>query len=207
MIGGKQRTIGSRAEVWHGTATKTSGGLTKSHLMQNKHGRIVSRKKHATAKKENRLVKAGFGTKKGHFGYVTADGATSKKGSRRRKHKGGMNGSRGITSNNHSVNSNSATPQKMMMAKHHINNNSQSGGRIMNNNSNDASASNAQTMVAAKHHTNNNNNSSSIRSTGLKGGRRKMKGGMHSLNPSDYKGSQGVGASSIDVQLAAGNAG
>jgi hypothetical protein len=61
---------GSRAQVMHGTAYKTSGGLKKSDLLQNKNGRIVSRKKHATAKKERRLVKAGYGTKKGHFGAV-----------------------------------------------------------------------------------------------------------------------------------------
>jgi len=61
---------GSRAQVMHGTAYKTSGGLKKSDLLQNKNGRIVSRKKHSTAKKERRLVKAGYGTKKGHFGAV-----------------------------------------------------------------------------------------------------------------------------------------
>jgi hypothetical protein len=65
-----QRTIGTRAQVWHGTAKKTKGGLMKTCLMMNKRGRIVSRKKHNTAKKENRLVKAGFLTKKGHFGFV-----------------------------------------------------------------------------------------------------------------------------------------
>ena len=61
---------GKRAQVWHGTAYQTSGGLTKGDLLKNKHGRIVSKKKHKTAKKENRLVKAGYGTKKGHFGAV-----------------------------------------------------------------------------------------------------------------------------------------
>ena len=61
---------GSRAQVLHGTAYKTSGGLKKHEIMMNKNGRIVSRKKHMTAKKEKRLVKAGFGTKKGKFGYV-----------------------------------------------------------------------------------------------------------------------------------------
>jgi hypothetical protein len=61
---------GSRAQVWHGTACKTSGGLKKSDLMQNKAGRIVSKAKHNTAKKDNRLVKAGYGTKKGTFGFV-----------------------------------------------------------------------------------------------------------------------------------------
>jgi hypothetical protein len=54
----------------HGTAYKTSGGLKKHEIMMNKNGRIVSRKKHMTAKKEKRLVKAGYGTKKGKFGYV-----------------------------------------------------------------------------------------------------------------------------------------
>jgi len=61
---------GSRAQVLHGTAYKTSGGLKKGDIMMNKNGRIVSRKKHATAKKEKRLVKAGYGTKKGKFGFV-----------------------------------------------------------------------------------------------------------------------------------------
>lgn len=78
--------IGSRAEVWHGTAKHTSGGLTKSHLMKNKSGRIVSRKKHLSAKRDNRLVKAGFKTRKGHFGFVKS---VSKKHGRKHM-KGGM---------------------------------------------------------------------------------------------------------------------
>ena len=36
--------------------------------MKNKHGRIVSAKKHRTAKKDKRLVKAGYKTEKGKFG-------------------------------------------------------------------------------------------------------------------------------------------
>ncbi len=79
--------IGSRAEVWHGSAKKTSGGLTKSHLMKNKSGRIVSRKKHFSAKKDNRLVKAGFKTKKGHFGFIKSG---SKKHRHGKKMRGGM---------------------------------------------------------------------------------------------------------------------
>jgi hypothetical protein len=62
--------IGTRAQVWHGTAFKTSGGLTKTALFKNSAGRIVSKAKHFSAKKENRLVKAGYGTKKGKFGFV-----------------------------------------------------------------------------------------------------------------------------------------
>lgn len=80
--------IGSRAQVWHGTAYKTSGGLTKSHLLQNKAGRIVSRSKHASAKKEKRLVKAGYVTKKGHFGFVKANKSTRK--NKRGKRGGGL---------------------------------------------------------------------------------------------------------------------
>lgn len=39
-----KKTIGSRAEVYHGTAHHTSGGLTHSDLRMNKWGRIVSKK-------------------------------------------------------------------------------------------------------------------------------------------------------------------
>lgn len=61
-------TIGSRAQVWHGTAKKTSGGLTKSDLVKNKHGRIVSRKMQQLG--HNRiqtLVKYGYIPVKGKF--------------------------------------------------------------------------------------------------------------------------------------------
>jgi hypothetical protein len=71
---------GSRAQVVHGTAYKTSGGLKKQDLLQNKNGRIVSRKKHLTAKKEKRLVKAGYGTKKGKFGFVKLNGTKKQRG-------------------------------------------------------------------------------------------------------------------------------
>ena len=59
--------IGSRAQVWHGTAYKTPGGLTKHNLLINKHGRVVSKKKHTSAKKEKRLEKAGYKPQKGKF--------------------------------------------------------------------------------------------------------------------------------------------
>ena len=38
------QTTGSRAQVWHGTAKKTSGGLTKKDLFQDKYGNLKSRK-------------------------------------------------------------------------------------------------------------------------------------------------------------------
>ena len=57
VTGGSHRAIGSRAEVMHGTAHHTSGGLTKKHLKYNKYGRIVSAKKSATARKAGTLKK------------------------------------------------------------------------------------------------------------------------------------------------------
>ncbi len=84
--------IGTRAQVWHGTAYKTTGGLCKHDLMQNKSGRIVSKAKHMSAKKDKRLVKAGFLTKKGHFGFIK-NGKSMKKGRGKRgsrKMRGGM---------------------------------------------------------------------------------------------------------------------
>ena len=73
-----KKTFGSRAEVFHGNAKKTTGGLTKKDLVKNKHGEIVSKKKHFTAKKEKRLEKAGYKTKKGVFG-VSKNGAKTRK--------------------------------------------------------------------------------------------------------------------------------
>lgn len=69
MYGGnRMQTVGSKAQVWHGTAKHTSGGLTHKDLMKTKKGRIVSRKKHAAGKKAlKNLVKAGFKAKKGTF--------------------------------------------------------------------------------------------------------------------------------------------
>lgn len=62
--------FGSRIQVWNKTAYKTEGGLTRTNLMMNKWNRIVSVKKHNTAKKEKRLEKYGYFAKKGKFGYV-----------------------------------------------------------------------------------------------------------------------------------------
>jgi len=88
---GKTKIIGTRAQVWHGTCKKTSGGLTKSDLMMNKHGHIVSRAKHNTAKKEKRLLKYGYGTQKGKFGFVKIGSRKMRKGSKkmRKSMKGG----------------------------------------------------------------------------------------------------------------------
>jgi hypothetical protein len=61
-------TIGSRAQVMHGTAHHTSGGLTKMHLKYNKHGEIVSKKASEAAKKSKgfeALKSGGFVVGKG----------------------------------------------------------------------------------------------------------------------------------------------
>ena len=62
MVKGKKydMLVGSRAQVWHGTAYKTNPGkkaLTRKHLMQKKDGKIVSRKKSQTAKRQKHLGK------------------------------------------------------------------------------------------------------------------------------------------------------
>lgn len=45
------KVVGSRLEVWHGKAMKTSGGLTRNDLTKNKYGRIVSKKRQEAGRK------------------------------------------------------------------------------------------------------------------------------------------------------------
>lgn len=73
MAGGaKVPAVGSKAQVWHGSAKHTSGGLTKKDLMKTKKGRIVSRKKHASGLKAvKRLQRLGYKPKKGQFKLFT----------------------------------------------------------------------------------------------------------------------------------------
>ena len=61
------KTIGSRAEVWHGTALRTNGGLRKNDLLKNKHGEIVSRIKSKNKNNLKYLRKYGYIPKKGVF--------------------------------------------------------------------------------------------------------------------------------------------
>ena len=81
----KQRIVGSRAQVMNGNALKTPGNLRKKDLKYNKQGRIVSKKRSARAKKENRLVKSGYVTEKGVFGSKFVD--SPKKSPKRSKKK------------------------------------------------------------------------------------------------------------------------
>jgi hypothetical protein len=185
--------IGTRAQVWHGTAYKTSGGLTKTDLLQNKNGRIVSRAKHSTAKKENRLVKAGFGTKKGVFGYVQLNKKTK---SKRSKQSGGV----GMPGNNNNNNNNNNSNPMMKMAAVKNMGGKQSGGvgnmPGNNSNSNNNSSNSMMKMAAVKNMSSNKS-----------GGRRSRRGGsgMSALSPSSFNG-KGVGTSGVDLQFIAGNA-
>ena len=65
---GGMMAVGSKSQVYHGTAKHTSGGLTKKDLMKTRKGRIVSKKKHAAGLKAlKQLKKAGYVAKKGTF--------------------------------------------------------------------------------------------------------------------------------------------
>ena len=78
--------VGSRAQVWHGTAFKTSGGLEKKDLLMNKNGRVVSLSKHKHEKKVDRLGELGIKAVKGKFGPTKkAMSKGSKKKRRTRK--------------------------------------------------------------------------------------------------------------------------
>ena len=101
--------VGSRAQVMHNTAYKTSGDLTKAHLMFNKHGRIVSKKKHATAKREKRLERAGYKPRKGKFVLMRKSRRNNrnnrkthkKKHHKRRRHSSKRRNSRGRCHDKH----------------------------------------------------------------------------------------------------------
>jgi len=68
MMGGAKKAVGTKAEVFHGTAKHTSGGLHKKDLVKTKRGRIVSRRKQAAGKKAIlKLRKLGYVAKKGTF--------------------------------------------------------------------------------------------------------------------------------------------
>ena len=61
---------GSRRQVYNGTAYKTKGNLKQADIKKNKQNRFVSVKKSLMATKEQRLLKYGYGARKGKFGYV-----------------------------------------------------------------------------------------------------------------------------------------
>jgi len=87
MVKGMKK-IGSRTQVMNGTEEKTSygkSGLRKSDLKYNKQGKIVSKKMSERAKREKRLVNAGYETKKGVFGAFKNGKKISKRRSSKRR--------------------------------------------------------------------------------------------------------------------------
>jgi hypothetical protein len=71
------KLVGSRAEVFHGSAQRTTGRLTKDDLMKNKAGRIVSRKRHDAGKNALRYLHAkGYIAVKGTFGCKKSEKVT-----------------------------------------------------------------------------------------------------------------------------------
>ena len=193
-----EQTTGTRAQVWHGTAKKTSGGLTKTALMMNKHGRIVSRKKHNTAKKEKRLVKAGFLTKKGHFGFI-------KKGTKRRRHRsrkmrggadGDMDDMDDMSMGMNNMDDESSSDEEEMETMETM------GGRRRRRMRGGTGSAVGRGYLGAP-----------LDAALSHGGRRRkgsrrMRGGMAyggPLSPLAYDG-QGVGTSGVDLQFVAGNA-
>jgi hypothetical protein len=85
-----EATVGSKAQVWHGKAKHTSGGLTRKDLMKTKAGRIVSRKKHAAGKKAiQRLFKLGFKPRKGTFRLMSSSSSSRSTTRKARRTTGG----------------------------------------------------------------------------------------------------------------------
>jgi hypothetical protein len=84
----KIKAVGSKAEVFHGTAKHTPGYLYKKDLMKHK-GRIVSKKKHAAGKKAIKHLRSlGYIAKKGTFKIMRksmVDGRKSRKSRRSAK--------------------------------------------------------------------------------------------------------------------------
>jgi len=78
-------TVGSKAQVYHGTAKHTSGGLTKKNLVKSK-GRIKSKKQVAHGKKAiKNLRKLGYVAKKGTFRLFKKSDGKKKRGKTEKK--------------------------------------------------------------------------------------------------------------------------
>jgi hypothetical protein len=86
-MGGHSQRVGSRRQVWNGTAMETSGGLKRSDLFKDKYGNLKSKKASKKAKRSKNLKKAGYTTVKGKFGAVRISGkpVKSRKASKKRK--------------------------------------------------------------------------------------------------------------------------
>tara|TARA_B110000285_G_scaffold212902_1_gene256811 strand:- start:279 stop:590 length:312 start_codon:yes stop_codon:yes gene_type:complete len=94
------QTTGSRRQVWNRSAKKTSGGLQRGDLFQDKYGNIKSRRASNKAKKNKNLKKAGWTVKKGQFGAVKIADVKKKKGSAKKSKKRSSKKG-GVHHNNH----------------------------------------------------------------------------------------------------------
>lgn len=73
-------SVGTKAQVYHGTAGRTAGGLKKNDLMKTAKGRIVSKKAHAAGLVAiKRLRNAGYVAKKGTFKLFSKKSSPAKK--------------------------------------------------------------------------------------------------------------------------------
>lgn len=89
MVEKKIKAVGSKAQVFHGTAKHTSGGLRKKDLMKRK-GRIISRRKYEAGKRAIKHLRSmGFIAKKGTFKLFKKIPVSSK---RRHTRRGGAAG-------------------------------------------------------------------------------------------------------------------
>lgn len=74
------KNVGSKREVWNGTAEKTSGGLTIEKLGKNKRGHIVSVAKYLQGKQRiGQLAQSPFFGRIQDLNAARAGGATNKK--------------------------------------------------------------------------------------------------------------------------------
>ena len=79
----------AQLQVFHGNAYKTRGGLTKKDLMKNKHGRIVSKKASAAAKKRFKRsdVKAALAKGRKALAKKVGHSLSKKRSHKKRSHK------------------------------------------------------------------------------------------------------------------------
>jgi len=88
MDGGKaaKTIVGTKLQVWHGTADRTAGGLTRTDLTKNKRGKVVSRKQSQAGKKAiMRLKQLGYNTEPGKFKLFSRKNKASGKATRKAK--------------------------------------------------------------------------------------------------------------------------
>ena len=57
-VRGPSSSVGTKLQVYNGTARHTPGGLTRSSLMKNKRGKIVSKAKHSNGLKAMKYLKS-----------------------------------------------------------------------------------------------------------------------------------------------------